>query len=147
MHLILFDEFHFFLLEKQDYLAEYHLPFVRAWQTTHNYKVWTETVDVDILGMINPGHPFHGYSAIGEMSARLTEMGKNALQSNLKAFSGTQESGDPQKAQQGIAKNFVNVVIVKSKSHALICNLNRNFIFECFSVVYAKEKGMDITRS
>nr|KAJ3419731.1 late secretory pathway protein avl9 [Polyrhizophydium stewartii] len=74
---------------KTDYLSEYHSPFVRAWETTPSFQIWSASVDRDALMMINPGHPNHGYSALGEMStqltARLTELGKNMtpIQSNL----------------------------------------------------------------
>ncbi|KAI8924267.1 transport protein Avl9-domain-containing protein [Entophlyctis helioformis] len=65
---------------KVDYVSEYGAQFVKAWEGTRSYSIWREGVDQDALSMINPGHPFHGYSTLGEMStnlsARLTELGK-----------------------------------------------------------------------
>eukprot|EP00842_Homolaphlyctis_polyrhiza_P005943 jgi/Hompol1/634/HPOL_004247-RA len=81
---------------KTDYLSEYNMAFVKCWESTRSYKLWKSVVDQDALSMVNPGHPFHGYSALGEMSlhfsARVMELSKGMtpLQTNLsKAFSAT----------------------------------------------------------
>ncbi|EGF77599.1 hypothetical protein BATDEDRAFT_91587 [Batrachochytrium dendrobatidis JAM81] len=75
--------------KKLDYVSEYHMPFIKAWEASDSYHTWMSVVDKDALQMINPGHPFHGYSALGEISthfsAKLSEFSRtiSPVQNNL----------------------------------------------------------------
>ncbi|KAH6581903.1 hypothetical protein BASA61_008791 [Batrachochytrium salamandrivorans] len=75
--------------KKLDHVSEFHLPFIKAWELSHSFTIWASVVDKDALQMINPGHPYHGYSALGEISthftAKLSEFSRNIspIQNNL----------------------------------------------------------------
>ncbi|KAI8899329.1 transport protein Avl9-domain-containing protein [Globomyces pollinis-pini] len=57
--------------KKIDYLSEFNLVWVKAWKSSPSYAIWEQGHDSEYVGMINPGHPCHGYSALNEISTSI----------------------------------------------------------------------------
>ncbi|KAJ3293429.1 late secretory pathway protein avl9 [Borealophlyctis nickersoniae] len=75
-------------LRGKDFLGDYNLAWVKAWQSTNNYRNWINKTGVDLREAI-PAHPCQGTSMIGALqtsiAARFSELGRSLtpIQANL----------------------------------------------------------------
>ncbi|KAJ1565703.1 late secretory pathway protein avl9, partial [Nowakowskiella sp. JEL0078] len=65
----LYEEAGDFDTPNKDQLSEFNIPFVKAWQTTNNFALWSEKIidSAEAFANIEPGHPNAGASALVSM--------------------------------------------------------------------------------
>ncbi|KAF6024955.1 AVL9 [Bugula neritina] len=57
------------LAEDNNLLEAFNIHFVNAWKSTHNYKVWRNTVQQ--LEDVIPGHPYQGGVTLNDVKLQL----------------------------------------------------------------------------
>ncbi|KAJ3119119.1 late secretory pathway protein avl9 [Phlyctochytrium bullatum] len=57
----------------RDVLSDFNTNFIKAWQQTHNYKLWTDRVSSDVNTGEPIGHPKEGTSTIALLSSSVAQ--------------------------------------------------------------------------